>query len=404
MFAHVDADAFFASVLVRKRPQLRGKPLLALGMGGSCVIAASYEAKALGVKTGMPLREARALAPQAIEMQSDFEEACVASRELEALLCDVCPRIERASVDEWYADLRHCVGGVPADGSSWAKAVQLRAKTGVHLTVSVGIAPSKLLAKMASEYRKPAGSTIIGQDVALEAFLHDRPAAAIPGIGRKRNVHAESHGWHTAWDIAQANSEMLKQVLGEPGLDMQAELLGTPRSGVAECSAPPKSISRCRSFRTTRDATIVHAHVLTHLSRLVLRMRLQHLSCTAISVWIRNANMHHEGADWRLPQALCTEEELLAYVRSCTERCTRKERMFTQAGLSLHGLIPRAPRQYSLFESVQQTEESEAMQQALDHVREQFGRGSVVRASALPSGAAAKRQRPTVYGAIGQCR
>jgi nucleotidyltransferase/DNA polymerase involved in DNA repair len=403
MFAHVDADAFFASVLVRKDPRLAGKALLALGMGGSCVIAASYEAKALGVKTGMPLKEARKLAPNALAMQSDFDEACAASRQLEQILEDRCSRIEQASVDEWYADLSACTGGEP-DLAIWASDVQNQAKTGVHLTVSVGIAPSKLLAKMASEYRKPAGCTIIGKDISIEAFLRDRPAPAIPGIGRRRNVHAESHGWLTAWDIAHAPADKLRTLFGEPGIDMQQELLGNAVDGIAEEPAPPKSVSRCRSFRAARDPALVHAHVLTHLSRLVLRMRTQNLACTAVAAWVRDANMQHTGADWKLPQPLCMEEELLPYVRSCIERCTRKTTSYTQAGLGLYGLMPRAAQQYSLFETVQQSDESEAMQRALDGVREQFGRGSVVRASSLPSGAAKKRPRPTVYGGVGSCR
>jgi DNA polymerase-4 len=120
MICHVDADAFFASALQRRQPQLRGKPLLALGMGGGCVIAASYEAKAFGVKTGMPLREARRLCPQAVAMPSDFSEALAASREIESILRDECPLVEQMSVDEWYLDLASLPGAESIDISGWA--------------------------------------------------------------------------------------------------------------------------------------------------------------------------------------------------------------------------------------------------------------------------------------------
>lgn len=404
MFAHIDADAFFASVLVRKRPHLMGQPLLALGMGGSCVIAASYEAKAFGVKTGMPLTEARKLVPKAIAIPSDFEEACVASRELERLLEDQCPRMERASVDEWYADLHTCTGGIPKNLHQWANEIQIQAKTGVHLTVSVGIAPTKLLAKMASEYRKPAGCTILGTNLSVKDFLCDRPAAAIPGIGRRRHVHADAHGWKTAWHIATASPEALLRLFGAPGSEMQQELLGNPIHFIADSKALPKSLSRCRSFRTTRDCNIVRAQILSHLSRLVLRMRLQNLTCTGVQAWVRSKDMKHYGADWRLPQAVRTEEELLPYVRSCTERCIRQCSSYTQAGLSLHGLTLRGAKQYSLFEAVEQAEASEAMQQTLDDVRQKFGREVVVRGSSLSAASGAKRERPTVYGGVGFCR
>src|SRR3989338_1927860 len=124
MIAHIDADAFFASAIVRKRPELRGKPLLALGMGGGCVIAASYEAKAFGVKTGMPLKEARPLCPEAIAIPSDFSEALVASREIESILADECPFIEQASVDEWYLDVDAIPRAREIDLPTWAQNLQ----------------------------------------------------------------------------------------------------------------------------------------------------------------------------------------------------------------------------------------------------------------------------------------
>ena len=161
MFAHIDVDAFFASVLQRKNPRLKGKPLLALGMGGGCVIAASYEAKAFGVKTGMPLKEARPLCPEAIAIPSDFSEALVASREIESILADAGPFIEQASVDEWYLDVNAIPHARKIDLSTWAQNLQNSVLRKTALTISIGVAPSKLLAKMAAEYRKPAGVAVL---------------------------------------------------------------------------------------------------------------------------------------------------------------------------------------------------------------------------------------------------
>lgn len=124
MIAHIDVDAFFASTLVRKNPRFRGKPLLALGMGGSCVIAASYEAKAKGVKTGMTLKDALILIPDTIRIPSDFHEAALASREIENILAEQCPLLEQMSIDEWYLDLRSLTGGLPQNLSEWARKIQ----------------------------------------------------------------------------------------------------------------------------------------------------------------------------------------------------------------------------------------------------------------------------------------
>src|SRR3989338_3335968 len=162
-YAHIDCDSFFASVLARKDPQLKGKPILALGMGGGFVIAASYEAKAKGVRTGMRLIEARKLCPEAKPIISDFLESCRVSETIEQILESRCARIEKMSVDEWYLDLNSCQGGIPKNPEIWAGEIQEDIRKQIGVTVSIGIAPTKLLAKMAGEYRKPSGITIIIQ-------------------------------------------------------------------------------------------------------------------------------------------------------------------------------------------------------------------------------------------------
>jgi hypothetical protein len=130
-------------------------------MGGGCVIAASYEAKAKGVKTGMRLKDALLLCPEAIRQPSDFRETGLASQQIEKILQDHCPRIEQTSIDEWYLDLPSCVGGTPIDVTGWAVGVQKMILRNTALSVSVGVGPSKLLAKMAGEYRKPGGVTVV---------------------------------------------------------------------------------------------------------------------------------------------------------------------------------------------------------------------------------------------------
>ena len=155
MIAHVDADAFFASVLQRLHPHLKGKALIASGMGGGCAIAASYPAKAKGVKTGMRLKEALALCPEAVVMPSDFRETGLASQQIEAMLKDVCPLVEEMSIDEWFLDLEALVGGDPPDAEAWARAIQDRIIRSTDIGVSIGVAPTKTLAKMAGEEKKP---------------------------------------------------------------------------------------------------------------------------------------------------------------------------------------------------------------------------------------------------------
>ncbi len=384
MLCHIDADAFFASVLQRKYPKLRGKPILALGMGGGCVIAASYEAKATGVKTGMRLVDARKLCKGAVEMPSDFEETAVASRQIASILEEQCPVMEKMSVDEWYLDLRSLQGGLPKDLLGWGKKLQKDVSQRVGISVSTGAAPSKLLAKMASEYRKPAGVTVVMQND-IETFLRDRPAAAIPGIGKRRSLHAEANRWQTAWDIADADAEKILRLFGKPGREMQLELLGNRLYDVAESSSPPKSISRCRSFRATDSREVMFSSLLDHVSYTILKMRKHNLMCREVGVWLRNGEYRHGGRRAKLPQPMDTEEQILPYVRQCFHRLHAETPRCTQTGLALCGLQSKGALQYSLFEDAKRTSSSEQIQEKLDELHNRFGRMSVTRGSAMPT-------------------
>lgn len=438
MFCHIDADAFFASVLMRKHPQLIGKPLFALGMGGGCIIAASYEAKAKGVRTGMRVKEARKLCPGAIEMASDFAETGLASRQIEELIEGVCPRIEKMSVDEWFLDLTTLVGGVPKDIEQWAIETRETITKNTAISVSVGVAPTKILAKMASEYRKPGGVTVVipqtcsgqvqresehqsrihtsihsrrgaseqrkakgtsslGLSIDHEAFLRDRPAAAIPGIGKKREVYVRTQNWVTAWDVANANAYQIQQVFGKPGVELCKELLGEKIYDIAEKKALPKSVSRARSFRKTQDKELLWAHMLQHMQYLVLKMRRPSLACGGISVWVRDEEYKHHGEHIRLPQELNTEEALHTYVKRAFEESIKKAQMYTQTGLSFWNLHIHTASQPSLFDEEKTILTSENLQHALDAVRKTFGRKMIHRGSALSVSTGTERKVGSLF-------
>ena len=383
MIAHVDADAFFASVLMRIHPELKGKPLFAIGMGGSCIIAASYEAKAKGVKTGMRLTEARVLCPGAVEMDSDFRETGLASEQIESILKDVCPIVEQMSIDEWFLDLTSLVGGAPASPVDWARNIQTTVRTMTDITVSIGVASSKLLAKMAGEYHKPAGVTVLRAEE-IEAFLKDRPAAAIPGIGPRRKVHTDHAGWLTAWDIATASEAALRKICGSPGPEMKRELLGECLSAVTADTRPPKSISRCRSFRATPDTKLLRAHLLKHLEYCTMKMRREGLACREIGIWLRTADYQHVGKHHRLSRAATTVDEMMPSVLTMLDRLTWNKTRWTQAGLALGGLMGSGGLQQSLFDDPVKVLNEEHLQAAMDNLQTRFGRDSITRASALP--------------------
>ncbi len=383
LFCHVDADSFFASVLIRKHPHLRGKPLLALGMGGSCVIAATYEAKALGVKTGMRLTDALKFVPNAIQMPSDFRETGLASRQIESILEGYTPFMEKMSIDEWYLDLSGCVGGIPRDLDAWMTAVRTTILRKTGISVSIGVAPSKLLAKMAGEFRKPGGTTAIDERLTIEQFLRQRPAAAIPGIGRRRVLHTDARGWKTAWDIAAAPVETLRKLFGKQGPELKSELLGEALYDLVTEPAPPKSVSRARSFRKERDPHLLWAHLLRHAEYTILKMRRHDLSCRGLSVWLRDGTYAWNGSGISLPKPANTEEFLMPYVERAFREIYVPGKAYTQVGLALWHLIPSGAEQTSLFENASMIGGRLALQETLDTLHERFGRNAITRGSAL---------------------
>jgi DNA polymerase-4/DNA polymerase V len=406
MICHIDADSFFASVLVRQNPSLKGKELLALGMGGGCVIAASYEAKAKGVKTGMTLKDALKLAPHAARIPSDFQETGLASHQIESVLSDICPRMDQFSIDEWFLDLTTVQGGLPKDLGTFASNLRTQILDRVGLSVSVGIGPSKTLAKMASEYRKPGGVTVVfaannykhthppppaGEGLGVREFLLDRPAAAICGIGPARMAHCQSKGWTTAWDIAQASPEKLCKLFGKPGKELGEELRGIRVYDIVTNPKPPQSVSRARSFARTKNGRLLWAHVLRHLEYTLLKMRRHKLACRGVSVWLRDGEYKYRSSHCSLPRPLNTEEAVQPFVRRCFSELYRPQEFFTQAGLAIWNLCPGGVRQFSLFEAPEKALAGERLQDSLDELHERFGRSAITRGSALAAKTGTKR-------------
>jgi DNA polymerase IV len=384
MLAHIDADSFFASVLQRKHPHLRGLPLLAGGMGGGIVIAASYEAKACGVRTAMRISDAMKLCPKATVMPADFAETSLASEQIESIIQSHCPVIEQYSIDEWFLDLETMVGGAPFDLLLWAKEIQQEILATTDLSVSIGIGPTKILAKMAGEEKKPAGCTVVEKHE-IEVFLSRRPVMAIPGIGHRRGVHAKARHWDTAWDFAVADQGIVQQLFGKGGVELQQELLGEQIYGIATEDAPQKSISRCRSFKGTSDKQHIWAQVMQHISYSVLKMRTQGSAARGITLWVRDNHYHHDGLQLKLPQAMDTEEDITPYVKKAFDRLIGKgSPTCTQVGFGLWNLAPKGASQFSLFESPAHALEDEHLQSSMDKLRKKYGREVVIRGSALP--------------------
>ena len=262
--AHLDMDAFYASVELLRRPDLKGLPIVIGGRraaagigpeplssyaGRGVVTTCTYEARAFGVHSGMPMMKARALCPQALSLPLDFDEYRRYSRLFKAAIAEVAPTIEDRGIDEVYIDLTE----LPGDARAIASAIKERVRAATGLTCSIAVAPNKLLAKIGSELDKPDGLTLIEPED-LESVIWPLPAKRINGVGPKANEKLAALNIITIGDLARETPEFLIRHFGQNyGRWLHDCAYGRDERPVVTFSEP-KSRSRETTFaEDTRD-------------------------------------------------------------------------------------------------------------------------------------------------------
>src|SRR5204863_8150276 len=210
VYGHVDMDAFYVSVELRRRPELAGKPVVVAGTGPRAVVTtASYEARRFGVFSATPAERARRLCPQAIFIPPDFEKYRARSREVMAVLREHVERVEVVGLDEAYLDLT----GIERPKAA-ARRLKLAVRERTGLTCSIGIGPNKLVAKVASDADEPDGFVVLSREQACERFASASPGL-IPGIGPKTLARLEQGGIETLGQLANASGEALASAFGD---------------------------------------------------------------------------------------------------------------------------------------------------------------------------------------------
>ncbi|MFN4132663.1 MAG: DNA polymerase IV, partial [Caldimicrobium sp.] len=206
---HLDANAFFASVEQATNPDLKGKAVV-VGKERGIVTAVSYEGKALGIKRGMTIKEVEKKYPQVIILESDYEKYSIFSLKLFEILRRFSPIVEEYSIDEAFADLKGLRGYFHASYEEIGQQIKNTIKRGLGITVSIGISLTKVLAKLASNYKKPDGLTLIsGREI--HNYLKDIPVSEVWGIGPQRAALCEKLGIYSALDLASAKEEFIKK-------------------------------------------------------------------------------------------------------------------------------------------------------------------------------------------------
>jgi DNA polymerase IV (DinB-like DNA polymerase) len=265
---HVDLDAFFPSVEEREHPELKGKPLVVgadpkEGKGRGVVSSASYEARKFGVRSAMPISRAWKLCPHCIYLRPHFDLYIKASSNIMRILKNNADKFEQGGIDEAYLDISSRVKDFDEAGEL-ARRLMEEVREGEKLTCSIGVAPNKLVAKIASDYRKPYGLTIV-RDEEVRAFLSSLPVRKIPGVGPKTESRLKELKIETVGDLAAANPEMLTRLFGVWGARLHEYANGIDRSEVVE-EYEIKSIGREVTFEEDTDDADAIVGVLDELA------------------------------------------------------------------------------------------------------------------------------------------
>lgn len=252
---HVDMNAFFAAVAERENPSLRGKPVivgasLKEGRGRGIVNTGNYESRKFGIYSGMPVSKAYRLCPNGVFLEPDFELVKQASESVMQILREYADRFEQGGIDEAYMDVSQRCGNF-SDAKALAYLLKEKIFESESLTCSIGIAPNKLVAKVASDFKKPDGLTVVEPDKVRE-FLFPLPVDRLLGIGKKSKLRLESLGIKTIGDLANYDIDRLTQEFGQFGIYYHQAAHGMSESEVTE-DWIQKSFSRERTFERDVD-------------------------------------------------------------------------------------------------------------------------------------------------------
>ena len=374
---HVDMDAFFASIAQRDHPQYRGKPVIVGGHSTKrgVVASASYEARAFGVRSAMPLYKAYELCPQAIRVAVEMEKYRQINHQLQAIWERFAPVVEPVSFDEAYLDLtgtEKLLG--PVEMVAYAIQAAVKAETG--LICSVGGGSSKLLAKVASKAAKPAGVCLIptGNEI---AWLHPREVGVIPGVGPHTQDRLHRFGIKTIGQLSEVGLDFLVKHFGTQGTDLYAIAQGRdPRPVVS--AAPQKSMGGEETFdEDSNDPVFLRRTILRIVCDLGYRLRCHGLLASTISAKIRYGKTFETVERvTTLMTGIDDDDAFYEIAWKLLSEAWDGKRSLRLVGASLSNFKPNA--QLSLFTT---RKRPAALTEALDQLRSRYGAQAVIRGS-----------------------
>lgn len=384
MYALVDCNSFYASCEQVFRPRLQGKPVIVLSNNDGCVVARSPEAKALGIAMAQPFFQIKGLCHQhrVAVFSSNYELYGDMSARVMNILKRFAPHMETYSIDEAFLE----VSDVPvADLQKYACEIRQTVRQWTGIPVSIGIAPTKTLAKIANATAKKQageGVTILYHQKDINESLQHTPVVEVWGIGNRKSAKLHQMGIRTAWDLSHADTRCIRQQFSVVTQRTQWELQGVSCMGLEEIQ-PRKNILSSRSFsRPVTALAELEEAVAVYATRAGEKLRAQQSLAQGMGVFIYSNRFRPEERQYRgekffaLSTATCSTNELIYYGKAALRQLYRSGINYKKAGIMLLDLIPASQRQHSLWDTPTM-ERQETLMTVMDAVNRKHGKNTL---------------------------
>ncbi len=379
---HIDADAFFASVAQAIHPKYKGKPLVT-GAERGIIAAASYEAKALGIKRGVTLQKAKQIYPQLIVLPTDYETCSLFSKRMFDIIRQFTPLVEEYSIDEAFADITGLRRVYHCSYEQIAQKIKHKIDTNLGITVSVGLSLTKSLAKICSDFRKPSGLTAV-KGKHIHILLKLTKLQDIWGIGTNTAKLLQKNNINNALEYAQANPKLIKKLIGKLGIQMHEELNGKIVYNInPEEKSNYQTISKFKTFSpATNDKKKVKSFLLRNLESACIKARRHKLAGSRIHIILRTQNYQHYTMGIKINRISANTLELTPIVSQAFNELFQPDQ-YRATGIILTHLETAANFQLSIFDNALKIEKMEKSSQAIDSINHKYGKHSIHVATSL---------------------
>lgn len=371
---HIDGDAFFASCEQAVNPKLKGKPVIT-GKERGIAASMSYEAKRRGVKRGMRLFEVKQICPDAVILPNDYETYSLFSKRMFEIMRRFTNLVEEYSIDEGFADITGLRRPLNMSYEKIAKRMKKVIEKELNITVSVGLAPTKSLAKIASDYKKPSGFVVIrGRDI--QKYLRNLPVDQIWGVGQNTARYMMNLGIYKAGDFINKQREFVERKFTKPHQEIWWELNGEL---VYKVDTEPKtdyaSISKTKTFTPAScERDFVFSQLMRNVENACIKLRRHKLAAKKLVIFLKTQEFQFLGLEAHVSRASAYPHDFLPAIEKMFDQIFIAGKNYRATGITLSGMESAENLQLSLFEPPARLETMKRIYEAVDSMARKFGK------------------------------